>query len=298
MKIALTGGTGFVGSHVIEQALAQDHDVRALTRRPQPIRPGLTWIAGSLDEPAGLATLVEGCDAVVHVAGVVKGDRAAFRKGNLIGTEAVIEAAAQANIRRFVHVSSLAAREPRLSAYGWSKCASEEPVIASGGDWTILRPAVIYGPRDSEALALFRAAKLGVVPLPSKGRTSVIAVEDLARLMLACLDNRQSFHRTYEPGDGKPGGWTQADLAKAIGAAIGRKVRTVTVPPRLLRAAAFADSNLRRGKATLTRDRAGYWTHPDWVGRAQPPTEVWEPQIETSAGLVATAEWYRAEGLL
>jgi uncharacterized protein YbjT (DUF2867 family) len=298
VKIAVTGGTGFVGSHLIEQAVMAGYAVRALTRRPQPAQPGITWIAGSLEHPASLSTLVEGCAAVVHVAGVVKGDRAAFRKGNLVGTEAMLEAAAQAGIRRFVHVSSLAAREPQLSAYGWSKCASEEPVIASGGDWTIIRPAVIYGPRDTELLALFRAARFGVVPLPTRGRTSVIAAEDLARLMLACLADRQSFHRTYEPGDGMSGGWSQIALAEAIGAAIGRKVRTVIVPGPLLRAVAFADSSLRRGKAKLTRDRAGYYTHPDWVGRAQPPAEVWTPQIETRAGLAATAKWYRAEGLL
>ena len=100
-------------------------------------------------------------------------------------------------------------------------------MIASGGHWTIIRPAVIYGvPRDTELLALFRAARFGVVPpLPTNGRTSVIAVEDLARLMLACLANPQSFHRTYEPGDGTPGGWSQVALAEAIGAAVGKKVR-------------------------------------------------------------------------
>lgn len=300
MKIAITGGTGFVGSHLIEQAVAAGYRVRALTRRPQAPAPGLEWIGGSLEQPASLTALVEGCEAVIHVAGVVKGDRDAFRKGNVVGTEAVLEAAAHARIRRFVHVSSLAAREPQLSAYGWSKCASEEPVIASGGDWTIIRPAVIYGARDTELLALFRAAKLGLVPLPSKGRTSVIAVEDLARLMLACLEKSMSFGRTYEPDDNRPDGWSQQELAEAIGEAVGRRVRTVTLPAAMIRAAAMADSLVRRGKAKLTRDRASYFTHPDWVARssARPPAELWEPQLSTRAGLADLAHWYRAEGWL
>ena len=112
MKIAVTGGTGFVGSHLIEQALAAGYEVRALARRPQPAQPGLAWIAGSLEHPASLASLVEGCDAVIHVAGVVKGDREAFRQGNLIGTEAVIEAR---RARGQSAVSSTYPRSPRAS---------------------------------------------------------------------------------------------------------------------------------------------------------------------------------------
>jgi nucleoside-diphosphate-sugar epimerase len=91
----------------------------------------------------------------VHVAGVINGDKAAFTQGNIAGTENMVEAAAQAGVRRFIHISSLAAREPQLSTYGWSKSVSEEPVIAAGLNWTIIRPPAIYGPGDREMLDLF-----------------------------------------------------------------------------------------------------------------------------------------------
>jgi len=300
MRIAITGATGFVGSHLVEQAVAAGHEVRALTRRPQTPRPGLEWIGGALDRPEALAALVDGVDAVLHVAGVVKGDREDFRIGNILGTEAVLEAAAHAHVRRFVHISSLAAREPSLSAYGWSKCASEEPVMASGGDWTIVRPPAIYGPRDTDCLALFRAARSGIVPLPPGGSLSVIAAEDLARLLLTCLDNPMSLGRIYEPDDGVEGGWTHRDFAKAIAAAVGRKVVTIPLPGAILSAASRIDTLVRGSNAKLTPDRAAYYTHPDWVVSPQmrPPHDLWQPRIETRAGLAATADWYRAQGWL
>lgn len=300
MRIAITGATGFVGSHLVEQAVAAGHQVRALTRRPQDPKAGVEWIGGALDRPESLAALVEGVDAIVHVAGVVKGEKEDFRVGNMLGTEAVLEAAAHAHVRRFIHVSSLAAREPKLSAYGWSKCASEEPVIASGGDWTIVRPPAIYGPRDTDCLALFRAARAGFVPLPPHGRLSVIAVQDLCDLLLACLSNDISLSSLYEPDDGVEGGWSHRDFARAIGDAVGKKVVTVALPGAVLGAVSRIDTLLRGPRAKLTRDRAAYYTHPDWTvsPQARPPHDLWQPRIETRAGLAATADWYRAAGWL
>src|SRR5215213_6105802 len=119
MKLAITGATGFVGGHLLDLALAKGHEIRALARRAQPEREGVTWIDGSLDQPDTLERLVEGADAVIHIAGVINArDAAAFEAGNVTGTAAMLAAAEKAGARRFVHVSSLAAREPRLSQYG------------------------------------------------------------------------------------------------------------------------------------------------------------------------------------
>ena len=116
MRLALTGGTGFVGSHLIDVALAAGHDVAALTRRDQPSRDRLTWISGDLHGRAALERLVDGADAVIHVAGVINAHSAkAFDKGNVEGTLAMLAAATAGGVRRFVDVSSLAAREPNLS---------------------------------------------------------------------------------------------------------------------------------------------------------------------------------------
>jgi uncharacterized protein YbjT (DUF2867 family) len=300
MKLAITGGTGFVGSHLIEHALAAGHTVNALTRRAQTAQAGLVWVDGALDRPESLSRLVDGCDAVIHVAGVINGDREAFRLGNIVGTEHVLDAASRAGIARFIHISSLAAREPSLSAYGWSKAESEEPVIAAGSEWTIIRPPAIYGPRDREMLELFRFAARRVVPLPPGGRLSVIHAADLCDLILACLDRPESHGRTFEPDDGRPGGWSSAELARAIGAAVGRRVLPLPLPRSLLIGVSTADRLVRRSRAKLTRDRVNYFTHPDWTAsvHAQPPASLWHAAIPTEQGLAATARWYRAHGWL
>lgn len=300
--IALTGGTGFVGQMVLDVAAAGGIAVRVLARRVPPARPGVEWVQGDLHDRAALARLVAGAEAVIHVAGVVNTpDPAEFTRANVDGTAAMIDAARAAGVPRFVFVSSLSAREPQLSAYGGSKARAEMHVKASGLDWTIVRPPAIYGPRDREMFELFRAARWGVVPVPAGGRASLIHVEDLARLLLALITPGPRVNGgCFEPDDGVPGGWAHADLARAIGAAVGRRVAVLNLPAAALRLAARVDGVLRGPKAKLTMDRVGYMTHPDWVvsPEAAVPAFLWRPRVESRAGLAATAEWYRAEGWL
>lgn len=294
-RLAITGGTGFVGQTLLD--LAGGHEVKALARRLPAARAGVEWVAGDLQDGAALARLVDGADAVVHVAGVVNApDVAEFDRANLGGTQNLLAACQAAGVRRFIFVSSLSAREPGLSRYGASKAKAEAAVMASGLDWTIVRPPAIYGPRDREMFELFRAAKSGIIPVPAGGRASLIHVADLARLLLALVGAGDAT--TYEPDDGIPQGWANEDMARAIGTAMGRSIWPLGLPPAVLRLAARLDTALRGPKAKLTMDRVGYMTHPDWVVRVRPPADLWVPQIETAAGLKATAEWYRAEGWL
>jgi nucleoside-diphosphate-sugar epimerase len=301
MKLAVTGGTGFVGSHVIDAALAAGHEVKALTRREQPPRERLTWVGGSLDNREALKDLVEDADAVIHVAGVINApDAAGFEQGNVAGTLAMLAAATAGGARRFVHVSSLAAREPKLSQYGASKARSEELVERSGLDWSIVRPPAVYGPGDKETLELFKMAKLGFVLLPPKGRVSLIHVDDLARLLLALTARGTPKRLVIEPDDGTPGGWSHKDFAKALGRAVGRRNVSLSAPRLMMRIAARLDRLIRRGGAKLTPDRAAYFCHPDWVvnSGASPPAGLWHPRIETNEGLAATARWYKEQGWL
>lgn len=298
--IAITGGTGFVGARLIDQALAAGHEVRALTRRPQPERDGVTWVEGALDDRAALARLAEGVDAVVHVAGVVNApDRAGFAAGNIAGTEAMLAAASDAGVKRFVHVSSLAAREPALSDYGWSKAEAEARVVASDRDWTVVRPPAVYGPADMEMREMFRLAKFGLALLPSPGRLSVIHVDDLAALLLV-LAQSDAGRLVLEADDGVPGGWTHKAFGRALGAAVGRRVLPIPLPHRLMMLAARGDALVRGRKAKLTPDRVDYFCHPDWTvdPDKRPPSQLWQPRIATPDGLAATAAWYRAKGLL
>ncbi|WP_419827729.1 SDR family oxidoreductase [Sphingomonas sp.] len=299
--LAVTGGTGFVGRHLLDAALAQGHHVRALTRAPRPPREGVAWVYGALEKPAALAELVDGADAVIHVAGLVNApNRAGFAAGNVAGTLAVVDAARAAGLRRFVHVSSLAAREPQLSDYGWSKARAETIVAASALDWTMVRPPAVFGPGDTEILELFRAARRGLVPVPPAGRLSVIAAQDLARLLLAVLPDDDSQAAIYEPDDGRAGGWTHAEFATAIGHAVGRRSRTQPVPAWAMHAGAWFDAAWRGRNAKLTRDRVRYFLHPDWVSDPvrRPPPRLWQAEVTTQDGLSVAAESYRADGLL
>ena len=301
MKLAITGATGFVGGHLLDQALAAGHEVRALTRRPQNSRDGVTWIEGALDRSDSLDRLAEGMDAVIHVAGVINAaNEAGFEAGNVAGTAAILDAAEQAGVKRFVHVSSLAAREPGLSLYGASKARSEALVEAAKLPSVIVRPPAVYGPGDHEMLELFRMAKRGFVLLPPRGRLAVIHAEDLARLLLTAAASDSPSGTTIEPDDGRPNGWSHEELGKALGRAVGREVVTISTPRALLRAGALIDGLVRRRRAKLTSDRVAYFCHPDWTiasARSVPPT-LWKPAIDTEKGLADTANWYRAKGWL
>ena len=301
MRLAVTGGTGFVGSHLLDIALAEGHRVAALTRRDQPPRDGLDWIGGDLQDREALRRLVEGADAVIHVAGTINAPNAAgFEKGNVAGTLAMLAAATAGGVRRFIHVSSLAAREPKLSLYGGSKAKAEELVHSSGLDWAIVRPPAVYGPGDKETLELFRMAKLGLMLMPPKGRVSVIHADDLARLLLALAGPSVPSNILVEADDGKPGGWTHREFARVLAAAVGTRPAIVSSPGILLRAAAHLDQWWRGERAKLTTDRAAYFSHRNWVvepKRACPPA-IWKPRIETSHGLADTAAWYRSQGWL
>ena len=293
--IAVTGGTGFVGQALLDRVQGE---VRALARKPQAPRKGVEWVTGDLDDKRALRRLVKGAEAVIHVAGVVNApDPAAFEAGNVTGTMNVIEAARKAGVPRLIHVSSLSAREPELSAYGASKARAERLVMASGLDWTIVRPPGIYGPRDVDYFEMFRLARWGVMPVPPReGRSSLLHVDDLARLLLALVPTSEAVsHQTFEPDDGKPGGWSHYELARAIGWAMGRRPWVVHLSRASLERAARVDRGVRGGKARLTADRVGYMAHTDWVvgpeGRV--PKALWVPRIPTREGLKATAQWYR-----
>lgn len=294
----MTGATGFVGAETLEQLLVAGFEVRALARRPQPERAGVAWVAGALDRPDTLDELVRGADIVLHIAGVVNApDRAGFEAGNGQGTANVIAAMERAGARRLVHVSSLAARERDLSLYCWSKALAEDHVRASALDWTIVRPPAIYGPRDTEFRELLRVARLGLLPVPPQGRASLIHVGDLARLLvLLCGEAGDAWRGTiWEVDDNRPGGLSHPELAAALGLALGRRVRPLPLPRRLLMGMARLDRAVRGPRAKLTPDRVTYMCHPDWVASPdkKPPPSLWTPAIGHDRGLAEIALEFR-----
>jgi nucleoside-diphosphate-sugar epimerase len=301
-NIAITGGTGFVGQALIDLAQRRGVALRSLARKVPTDQRGVDWVQGDLSDKDALARLVEGAEAVIHIAGQVRArDVSEFEAANVTGTLNVIEAVLAARVPRLVFVSSLAAREPDLSAYGASKARAEKLVMASPLDWTIVRPPAVYGPRDGEMLDLFKMAGRGIVPMPSHGHASMIHVGDLARLLLAVLPSGEdTTGRIFEPDDGRAGGWEHRELARAIGWAMGKRPIVPRLPRGVLDFAAKMDGMVRGDGAKLTPDRVGYMCHPDWVSsvEAKPPESLWKPKIATREGLKGTARWYRENGWL
>ena len=295
--LAITGATGFVGQHVLAAAAARGLPVRALTRSPRENDPNVHWVTGTLEDAVALDTLCDGAGALLHIAGAVNvPSRAAFAHANITGTKAVIDAATRAGIRRFIHVSSLAAREPQLSNYGWSKAGAEDVVQESALDWLIVRPPGVFGPHDKDVLDMFKMARRGFMLLPPAGRGSWIYAPDLAALLLDCIVNGPSG-AILEPDDGASA--SHVEFAGAIGTAVSRpNPFTISAPRALLWLAARADRLVRGDKAKLTPDRARYMAHPDWAANPAraPDPALWQAATPRADALRATHAWYVANG--
>lgn len=311
----MTGASGFVGGALAERLLAGGWGVRALVRRPDAEaaqaleRRGAVLVSGALEDPDSLERLVAGADTVVHAAGLVKArDRAEFLAVNLEGTRRMVEAALAAEPRpRFLLISSLAAREPEVSAYAASKRAGEELLAEAGAglERCVLRPPGVYGPGDRVTLTLFRQLWHGFLLTPAgrRGRFSLLHVQDLAAAIERLLAGGGWDGGILELDDGREGGYGWTDLAEAAGRHLGRRVRLVSVPLGLLWLPAKLNQRLQRslGRASVfTPGKLRELFHPDWVARASPdsPLGDWQARFTFESGFPATLEWYRARDWL
>ena len=303
--VALTGATGFVGTALRQQLVASGYRVRALYR-PRPGRvvkdtPGVEWIPGDLADHVALATLVKGADAFVHCAGSVRGARRAdFDRVNEQGVLDTVRAAhGEPGCRRYLLISSLAAREPQLSDYAGSKWRGERALEANAGRlaWTALRPPAVYGPGDREMLPLFQGMARGLAPIPGdgKGRFSLIHVADLATAVVAWLATGGDSGNTYELDDGHENGYDwDTVLATASRVLRGNApIRRLTIPASLLRLVGGVNLAAARvfGYAPmLTLGKVREVTHADWVadGTAFEHVTGWRPVFGFERGLADT----------
>ncbi|UTW56620.1 NAD(P)-dependent oxidoreductase [Kordiimonas sp. SCSIO 12610] len=305
--IALTGATGFLGRHLLEQYVSAGHKVKALTRSPKTSSETIEWVDGTLEDDQALETLCKGADIVVHCAGLTKAlNRNEFFDVNLGGTKNLLKAAKNSTIKRFLLISSLAAREPQISHYGASKNAAEGALKAGKWPfrWTIVRPPAIYGPHDMEILKIFKSSNFGFLPAPgsAKNRFSMIHVEDLASAIIKLPETGYN-HDIVEIDDGKPNGYRLDDIATAIEKIDERKPKIIPVPfPVLAFLGIFSDlfAQIIRKPAMLTLSSAYHLSHPDWTTRnsRRPVIPEYSPRFGLEAGLQNTLEWYRQNGHL
>lgn len=304
--VAVTGATGFVGPHLVAALSRRGWRLRLLVRRWSPL-PSLAGVEaelvlGDVSSESALRQLVEGADAVIHAAGLIKAPAPAdFLPVNRDGAALLSALAPDAHL---VLLSSLAAREPHLSAYAASKRAGEEVVAARNGAWTIIRAPAVYGPGDRETLAYFKAVRSGLAPQPrlAEAKLSLIHVADLAEAIALTVE-RPPASAIYEIDDGHEGAYTYADMAAAAGAAFGRRSWRVGVP-RLVMAGLAGWNELRQslgGSAQiLTRGKVAEIFHPDWSvhDRRLGAAIGFRPRYDLASGFRDTILWYRRHGWL
>ena len=327
MTILVTGGSGFLGSHVVEHLARAGRPVRALVRRTSDTKflktlPNVELAEGAVDDAASVHAAARGVTGIVHAAGLVKAQSPdEFMRMNRGGTENLLAAALEnrATLKRFVLVSSLAAlrpsqgdgaadprrlRAPPVTDYGRSKLAAERAALAKKDELSlvIVRPPAIYGPRDREILAFFKSIKLGVLPL--LGSTQEQAQHDLRLRLRRCLRRgarRRRSERLRVPRRRRRGahdGGAHPPDRSGDGTA-----RAVAFPPAARvsskrRRSAPSSTARRRTKAVmLTRDKLNE-LFEQWVcDSARARRDLgWKPEVSFETGITKTVAWYREAG--
>ncbi len=299
--------------------------MRCLSRRPvDPERlrgHAVEIVAGDLESGVGLRAALAGVEEVWHLGALTRSRTAREMLAvNTAGTLRLAREALDAGLSgRFVFCSSLAAVGPAtgphalteeaplqpVTTYGLSKRRAEEGLasLGTGLAWVIVRPPAVYGPRDKDFLALFRAAARGLLPVvgsPAR-RLSLIHVEDLAAGMLSAGRGQETLHRAWFVTSDPP--VSQAELAEGVAGAVGRRPRRLGLPPsaaRLLGTLADLGAQLTGVAPLLSRERVREIGEGDWIcsGAALERAAGWRASIGLGPGLAATARWYREAGQL
>lgn len=302
MTIAVTGGTGFVGRHVLRLLQQSGRTVRALARDPAKLleHPATTAVRGDLADRQALAALCAGASTVLHIAGAVSGSADDLHEVNAAGTAAMLNAADRAGVGRFVHVSSLAARQPELSPYGKSKAQAEEAVNAAARTirTLIIRPPAVYGEGDTATLPLLKTLTSSLALLPSRAgnRFSLIHAEDLSRVLVAAVDDGAEGLREVDDGHGA---YSWGEVATVVRSLCGRPKRLVFLPRPIAMAVghgADAVAKLTGKPGMISAGKMRELYHPDWVSR--PPGWPRAQTISLHEGMHRTLRDAMARGLL
>lgn len=330
MRAFVTGGTGFVGSHLVEALLDRGWEVVCLERKPGRavalFGDRVAAVRGDLEDESALRDGCTGADVVFHLAGLTVARKPQdFFRINRDGTRRLVQAAQEASPQpgRLIYVSSLAASGPStlgkpavetdsphpVSFYGKSKLAGEEEVRRGRIPWTIVRPPTVYGPRDRGLLRMFRLARKRLVPLVGKREQelSFIYASDLAAAIIAATGEgcAGKIYFASHP-EVVPLARAAEAIHRAVAALSGEPMRR----PLMVRSPAFIARNLLgligwilglAGKATLlSADKARELLAEAWTcsPAALERDTGWRARIDLETGLGLTARWYREHGWL
>lgn len=328
MLVALTGASGFVGSHIADELHRRGHCVRCLLRS----RSNTRWLEDkpyervvcSFDSIDSLQGAIAGAHAVIHTAGVIAArSLAEFMEGNRGVTQRMVEATvnvAGSSFVRFVHISSLAVCGPApslyeplteesplqpITPYGISKKAAEDVVqsYAEKLPITIIRPPAVYGERDEATLPFFKSVRRGIIPLIgfSTKWISLVHVRDLARGIVDALEAESTVGKTYFIPSDAFYSWKQIGMTTA--AVMGRRAVPVVLPHTLVLMLAALSGWIghMHGKTPVFDYHKGrdiiqrYWICSPERARQD---FGYRQLISLEDGIAATVEWYCARGWL
>jgi nucleoside-diphosphate-sugar epimerase len=324
LRIALTGGTGYTGGRLLERLRGRGDEVSALAR-PGARRPdaaGVRWVEGDLGSREALARLVEGAAAVVHVAAVYRTaghPDAYYRDVNVGGTERLLEAAARAGARRFVHTSTVGVhgdvRHPPADesapfepgdVYQETKAEGETLARRRGPELglpvVVVRPGAIYGPGETRLLKLFRAIARGRYAVVGSGRPHYhpVYIDDLVEGYLLALDHPAAPGEAFIVAG--PRSVSQADLAATIARHTGGRVLPFRVPAAPIQFAGDLVEAIAVPlglEPPLHRRRVDFWTKNRAFSIEKARRRLgYAPKVDVEEGVARTAAWYRQAGWL
>lgn len=327
MIVSVTGGTGFIGSQLIDLLLEQGHEVRALVRRSSNLRwlegKNVRLVHGDVRDAASLDAFLENADIIYHIAGVVKArDEKGYVEGNVDATRNMLDSALRVapRLRRFLYVSSQTAAGPAqaldrptresdtpapITTYGRSKWAAEQLVHGYRDKlpWTIVRPPAVYGPRDTEIFIYFQAISRGLnsmIGFDDK-RLSLIHSADLVQGIQLAAESERSVGETYFISSEEFYSWPQVGRISA--AALGKRVLTLRLPHALVygvAAVAQGVAALSKQAATLNLEKARDITQRYWICDVSKAREQlgYRQRMSIEQGVHDTIAWYREQGWL
>ncbi|MBI4822992.1 MAG: NAD-dependent epimerase/dehydratase family protein [Nitrospirae bacterium] len=316
MKVLVTGATGFIGSHLVEELLRRDYEVTCLVRKTSNLQwlDGLdiTLLYGDCEDRESLFSAVKGQELILHLAGLTKAKKARdFFRINTLGTENLVSVVAQAepNIRKFVFLSSLAAVGPSrngkpvnedtlpqpVSEYGRSKLQAEEAVLKFKNHLpvTIIRPPAVYGPRDKDLYVFYRMLKKGIFPYWGMCYYSLIYVDDLVKAITEIGVSTDTYGETYFVSDGNI--YSNVDIANAISQAVGSRPIRLRIPNRFLPIIASIGGILSRKTGIINIDKIKEICYPRWVCDSSKANMKFGflPKTKIKEGITWTANWYK-----
>lgn len=318
MKALITGATGFIGSHLAESLCKRGYEVDCLIRKtsnPKWLEGcDIKFIEGDCTDKKSIGRYVRDYDYIFHLAGLTKAYRKEdFYTVNTNGTENIIKAVSENNtkIKRFVYLSSLSAFGPKLnhtlpceshhphpvSDYGRSKLEGEGIVLSYRNiiPVTILRPSVVYGPRDREFFLFFKIIKKGFTPY-LQGHTSLIYIDDLVRAIILVAEKTSSIGETYFVSDGTI--YSNNDIITEIASALNVKGLKIRLPRTVLRTIGFFGEGMSKiiGKSSMiNKDKMREIMYHDWVCDISKAKNEFnfESKVGIKEGIKWTANWYR-----